>query len=421
MGENPSLTIAYINAGGMIMAIKKEHNKKVAGLKDIDSSEKLLALPLKELTEIARSYGITGISRLPKSDLVEKLVSELNITIKTSSTTSRKASPLKKEKKTSDLSSSSAKKTTEKKETALPKPLISEQEEVETAKYTISHETPLTPQPAGEPVYTLPSHYGTTKIVLMPRDPYWLYTYWEITLSKMDEIKKQYGEQLINESKSILRVHDITGTSPETPCSSFDIELSPGSNNWYINVPYDSRVYCVDIGYRTKTGAFILIARSNSVITPPKDVSSVIDEKWMCPDEFFNKVYALSGGFFHGMNALSSIDFKQRKEEMFQETLTSGALFSGTVSSAALMTSLKEENKQRDFFLEVDTELIVYGRTMPDARVTIQGIPKKINSDGTFSIRFALSDGKKVIPVTAQSSDGIDTITITPVVERETR
>jgi len=37
-----------------------------------------------------------------------------------------------------------------------------------------------------------------------------------------------------------------------------------------------------------------------------------------------------------------------------------------------------------------------------------------------ISARFALPDGKQEIPVTAQSADKVDTITITPVVEKKT-
>ena len=57
---------------------------------------------------------------------------------------------------------------------------------------------------------------------------------------------------------------------------------------------------------------------------------------------------------------------------------------------------------------------------MPSGR-QIQGKPKQLNPDGTFSARFALPDGKQVIPVNSTSSDGIDSITITPIVEKETK
>ena len=54
------------------------------------------------------------------------------------------------------------------------------------------------------------------------------------------------------------------------------------------------------------------------------------------------------------------------------------------------------------------------------ARVKVQGKEIKLRPDGTFSLRFALPDGKQVIPAEATSSDGIDTRRITPIVTRKT-
>ena len=69
----------------------------------------------------------------------------------------------------------------------------------------------------------------------------------------------------------------------------------------------------------------------------------------------------------------------------------------------------------------VNTELIVYGATEPDAKVTVQGQPITLRPDGTFSLRYALPDGKQVIPVEGTSSDEVETITITPIVSKETK
>ena len=81
----------------------------------------------------------------------------------------------------------------------------------------------------------------------------------------------------------------------------------------------------------------------------------------------------------------------------------------------------KRKPKQRKFWLIVDCELIVYGATEPDAKVSVQGKEIKLRPDGTFAMRFALPDGKQVIPVKAVSSDRIEERTITPIVSRETR
>ena len=69
----------------------------------------------------------------------------------------------------------------------------------------------------------------------------------------------------------------------------------------------------------------------------------------------------------------------------------------------------------------VNTELIVYGATEPDAKVFVQGKPVHLRSDGTFTLRFALPDGKQVIPVKGISADNLEERTITPIVTRETK
>ena len=81
----------------------------------------------------------------------------------------------------------------------------------------------------------------------------------------------------------------------------------------------------------------------------------------------------------------------------------------------------KKLPKERKFWLVVNTELIVYGATEPDAKVTVQGKEIKLRPDGTFSLRFALPDGKQTIPVKATSSDKEEERVITPIVLKETK
>jgi len=74
----------------------------------------------------------------------------------------------------------------------------------------------------------------------------------------------------------------------------------------------------------------------------------------------------------------------------------------------------------RKFFFEIGAELIVYGRTEPDAEVRLGDEKVDLRPDGTFSMRFALPDGKIPLPFTAVSKDKIDVRKITTVVERNT-
>jgi len=62
----------------------------------------------------------------------------------------------------------------------------------------------------------------------------------------------------------------------------------------------------------------------------------------------------------------------------------------------------------KGFWFNVNAELIIYGATEPDAKVTLGGHEIKLRADGTFSFRFSLPDGKYDLPAVAISADGTD-------------
>jgi hypothetical protein len=66
------------------------------------------------------------------------------------------------------------------------------------------------------------------------------------------------------------------------------------------------------------------------------------------------------------------------------------------------------EQSGPDFWLNVNAELIIYGSTKPNATVTIGGKPVALQSDGSFSCRFALPDGRYTLPVVAVAGDDTD-------------
>ncbi|MEI8345256.1 MAG: DUF4912 domain-containing protein [Candidatus Omnitrophota bacterium] len=253
----------------------------------------------------------------------------------------------------------------------------------------------------------LPWNYGDNIIYLMIRDPYWVYSYWEIQKDHQENALRSIGGDWGN-VKSILRVYDVTEN--EHKPTFFDITLQGMTDHWFFNVGAN-RSYFVEIGLLHRDGRFVVLARSNRVTTPRDGMSEVLDEQWMGVD--FDKLYALSGGFEMGK---SSLELKKMMQERLQKAISSG---SGAVVSS-FSSPVKKAAKQRKFWFVLDTELIVYGATEPDAAVTLQGKPIKLRPDGTFSLRFALPDGRLILDATATSADGVEKRKITPVVERNT-
>ncbi len=192
-----------------------------------------------------------------------------------------------------------------------------------------------------------------------------------------------------------------------------DIDIHGGSNNWYIDVSDPPRSFRVDIGYLAPSGKFYVLARSNVVSTPRAGVSDVIDENWADIDaKKAERIYAMSGGFDP---TASSLELKQLFEERLRRPMGSPAVTS--FGSGGLFFGARA----RKFWFQLDAELIVYGATEPNARVTLQGEPVHLRPDGTFTVRFSLPDSRQIIPAVATSADGAEERTIVLAVERNTK
>ena len=259
--------------------------------------------------------------------------------------------------------------------------------------------------------FRFPPGYGDNKIVILARDPWWIFAYWEILKAREEDVLRRIESDGDQKQKSILRIYDVTDISfnGRNAHSYFDIDLGGNASSWYINVGKPDRVWVADIGIVTRKGVFYLLARSNVMRTPRFGMSDQLDAEWMMPEEEYWKMFSLSGGFGLGKG---SIEVREQVKRQFEEQLFSGALSSGA--------SAFRKPAERKFWMVVNCELIVYGATEPDAKVTMQGKPLQLRPDGTFSVRFTLPDGMQVIPVEATSNDGVDTRRITPIVTRKT-
>jgi hypothetical protein len=252
----------------------------------------------------------------------------------------------------------------------------------------------------------LPTNYGDTKIALLPRDPVWLFTYWEIPQSAKDNLSRVHGDNFIP-SFLILRVYDVTnvdfnGTNANR---SFDIRISEKAESWYINVGEFNRAWLIEIGYILKDGSFTAVARSNTIALPKYGVSESADaEQWASYNVFDKELLEQIGA-----TSANIIKFSREREEWNK----SFALFKLPSSMPSSLPSSKgaskffqpEPRKEKFFWLRADTEIIVYGATDPDCSLTIAGRQVPLEKDGSFSLRFYLPEGGQEYLIEAVSSD----------------
>lgn len=63
---------------------------------------------------------------------------------------------------------------------------------------------------------------------------------------------------------------------------------------------------------------------------------------------------------------------------------------------------------RRGFWFNVNAEIVLYGATEPDATLTVAGQRIRLRPDGSFSLRFALPDGRYELAVAAVAADRHD-------------
>src|SRR5262245_46659887 len=141
---------------------------------------------------------------------------------------------------------------------------------VEEAKYYLGRtmETPasaVVDREAG----ALPRAYGRDRFVLLPRDPWTAFAYWEVTPTIRVQALRALGSEAEG-AREVLRVYDVTFLTftGDNAWLSFDVEFPGGADHWYLNLGRPGASFCAEIGLRTPGGRFLPLARSNTIATP---------------------------------------------------------------------------------------------------------------------------------------------------------
>jgi hypothetical protein len=308
----------------------------------------------------------------------------------------------------------------------------------------------------------LPSLKPRTVCVLIPRDPNFIYVYWDYT--KHDIARAQRALKLKKEDLQLmLRVYDLTRDH------AWDLNVGFSLKNQYIRVEQDNTDYCVELGASAQGHQFVPLKKSNIARTPPKTSSMRTDLIWQdirthkesapfIKEEFASPVkkelFKAKLPKKSKRHYLTAKDIRDYYLELFSrfsrkgrrgasiENILKERLKGHPLQKVASLLALSEYNKyvhpgssmnskggssesvltkKSKFFFEIWTELIVYGRTEADATVRLDQKEIKLNPDGTFSLRYALPDGKIPFDFIAQSSKALEHRHIYTCVERETK
>ncbi|MCS7237553.1 MAG: DUF4912 domain-containing protein [Thermoguttaceae bacterium] len=251
-------------------------------------------------------------------------------------------------------------------------------------------------------------------MILIVRDPYWLQACWEITRQTVERARVALGQQW-HLAKPVLRLVELDPEGTETGNRRVigDIEIHGAVNTWYLHVPDPPRSFQVDLGYVVPGGKFHCLGRSNVVTTRPGTSAHWWPNPLSASSVDWERILALS----------AREEFAPEQEDVrdFLEEKLDRPIGDGLVSRLGAVWSGLSEDREDPVPLEIDAEVILYGTTVPGAKITARGEPVEVRPDGTFVLRYPLPDRRQVFPIVAWSRDGSEQRTVLVAVERNTK
>ncbi len=188
---------------------------------------------------------------------------------------------------------------------------------------------------------SVPENYGTTRIVLLPRDPRWLYSYWEVTEISMKEIISKFGADVLSKALPTIRRHLVLNKSGKAQSSHFvDVTVALEARSWYLQVEEEGTSWFVELGLKLENGEFIVIARSNYVTLPRARMSSLTDERWASLKSHMEEILTQSGGGKVG--GTGSLELSKKLAERWELLIQSSSWSNSGGISSSLIHALRK-------------------------------------------------------------------------------
>jgi len=252
----------------------------------------------------------------------------------------------------------------------------------------------------------LPGQYSEPKLVLMPKDPEYMFCYWELTPNLIGEKEKEklpsgnYRETLkINwESKSLFE-----------PNFTF-IPVFFWARKWYFGVPQVGQRYQVELGWLSDSGHFISIIRSNL---------SELPESWATTQKRLAEqgdVLAYSSKHTKTLGSSENLVVEDVRAFVPEWNLSSESMSSSSWSrgpsqpssaesnqapSAASVRSKSESATKRPATPKARLE--VSGKVLPGTQVFVGGNAVSIDNQGNFRTEFPYNQDILTLELIARS------------------
>jgi hypothetical protein len=156
-------------------------------------------------------------------------------------------------------------------------------ESKKSPKIDITQKSPQKIPESGGPRYTfsteIPETYDDFFIRAIPRDPEWLYVYWELPSGKTGKTLVEANHRQKNENQFILRLKESSTRGEHSlqqynNTASIDLPVDLNKNYHYVKIPVPGKAYTVECGEIKSGGAFFPVS-GTSFMSPPADLQSI--------------------------------------------------------------------------------------------------------------------------------------------------
>jgi hypothetical protein len=416
----------------------------------------LLSKTKTELLKLAKRLGLRGVSTLAKNTLIRKIetakqLKAANLKRQPTGVVRKLAEVVKRRaiRKHKPMVSKASRPTK-----PVTKKVALASAELVAHKFDVTNKPPPRRSPVTEAPGELPDTYGTGRLFLTARDPDWLYAYWDLSGQQMSACRQQAVD-----GRLVLRVFEKNHAAP-----LHEFTVHGDTRNWYIQAHKPAATFSAQLGYWLPDAKFYVVSQSREATTPSAVVSSdttvrfatiplevplpqllelirsrVADGEPLAealhrlqakgepfpfkvsvevgpwtPEQVRDLEGILAGDVLQKVT-VGSLEFSEWLRRRLQTQLGSAASGGFSPSGASWSGA-----PGKGFWFAVNAELMMYGATEPNAKVTVDGQPVQLNSDGTFMFHYEFPNGQFRVPVVAVSAAGDDQRSAELLFERRT-